>query len=490
MKLTVKDLKKKIKKFTGKISFDWLYNKRVLVILSVVIAVVFWFYITLNVSPTEEKVFAEVPVTIDAKAIEAKGLVLLDIMDTTELGDKTYTIPVTVQGNRYSLTQMKKEDISVVAQLTNVIEDQPNNYMLSLKVTCNNNLYDVVTQSTVESITVKLDSILSKNFTIKTKSNSTATSENENYSMESPSTYIGNEKITEVTITGPQAVVSKIAGVEVFAEGEKNLKETTDFHDGKFILLDENGIQLSGSDLNYISISAIEDRYENIAISDATVTVRVPIRINAGVKVMTVFDEEKVGSNFNFSRIEKLMNISPNDTLEIKYSPGINKEDPVYDIINSLELKIGKIDLSSITPENNVYKYALTLPSGVELTGGMTGNNVEFEVEFDLDGYVSKTLQVKVGENNFRYNSTDTEMNILPSNTINVRFVGPKSEISKLTEDNISSKVTIIADTSTVTTAGTVSLPVNVHINGRTNCWAVGTDEELSLSVAVSEPKN
>ncbi len=487
MKISSKGIKKKLKKITGKISFEWLFDKRVLVILSVVISVVFWFYITLNVSPNEEKTFADVPVTIDLKAIDSKGLVLLDIMDTAALGDKTYTVPVTVRGNRYSLTQLKKEDILVTAQLANVIEDQPNNYTLSLKVTCSNNLYDVTVESSVESITVKLDVLLTKPFAIKTKTNSTATAEKENYAMESPITYVGNEKITDVTISGPQAAVNKIASVEVFAEGAKDLKETTDFADGIFVLLNESGAKISGSDLNYVAVTAIEEQYENIPVSDAKVTVRVPIRVNTTVKIVTAFNESRVGKDFNFAKLESGIKIAPEKNIGIKYAPNINLEDPIYDVIKTLELKTDKIDISSITPTNNVYSFTTSFPAGIELTGGLSGSELTVDVIFDLDGYTTKTLQVNVSEENFKYDSAATEMRIIPSGTLNVTFVGPKAEISKLTDENIAEKVNIIADVSTVTTAGTVSLPVNIHVKGKTSCWVTGTNEELSLSVTVTE---
>ncbi len=490
MKLSLKEIKKKINKVTSRISFEWLFDKRVLVVLSIVISIVFWFYITLNVSPNEEKTFADVPVTIDTKAIDAKGMVLLDIMDTSVLGDKTYNVPVTVHGNRYSLTQIKKEDISVVAQLTNVIEYQPNNYTLALKISCSNNLYDVTTESTVESVTVKLDVVSEKTFTIKTKSNSTATTENESYTMESPGTYIGNEKITDVTVTGPQVVLNRISSVEVFAEGAKNLKETTDFTDGRFVLLDDANKQISGSDLNYVAITAIEEQFENIPVSDAMVTVRVPIRINAEAKIVTSFAEGRVGDNFNFSKLKKLMNISPSETVSVKYPPNIEINTQISEIINNHEIKTGKIDLASITPDKNVYTYALTLPSGVELTGGLTGSNLSVDVKFDLDGYIMREFRVNISEDNFIYDSSETPMTITPSGTIKVTFVGPRTEIMKLTDENISEKVIVDADVSNITTEGTVSLPVNIYIKGRTNCWAVGTDEDLSISATVSVPTN
>lgn len=490
MKLSLKEISKKISKYTSKISFEWIYDKRVLVILSVVISIVFWFYITLNVSPSEEKTFADVPVKIDTSAIEAKGLTLLDIMDTTILGDKTYTVPVVVEGNRYTLTQIDKEDISVVAQLTSIIEQQPNNYTLALKVTCDNSLYDVTTKSSVESITVKLDVISSQTYSIRARTNSTATTELDNYSMESPSVYIGNEKITEVKIEGPQAVIKKVDAVEVFCEGAQGLTQTTDFDGGKFILYDENGNRISGTDLNYVAVTAIEEQFENIPVSDAAVTVRVPLRINAVADIVTSFNENRVGEGFNFSRLKNIINYSPSSKIAIKYTPNIDKNDPINDIVNTLELKIGKIDLTSITPENNVYTYTTTLPAGIELTGELSGNEITVEAEFDLSGYTTKTLRVYLDGNNFTYDSEKTTMNIAPPESIKVTFVGPKNELSKLTEDNISEKVTVIADVSGVSTAGTVSLPVNIHVNGKTNCWVVGTDEELSLSVTVSEPTN
>lgn len=490
MKLSLKEIKKKIHKFTSKISFDWLFDKRVLVVLSVVIAIVFWFYITLNVSPTEEKTFSDVPVTIDPVAIDSKGLVLLDIMDTSILGDKSYSIPVTVEGDRYSLTQLKKDDISVVAQLTNVIEDQPNNYTLALKVTCNNNLYDVTTKTNVESITVKLDVVSSKTYSIKTKSNSTVTAEFENYTMDSPGTYVGNEKITKVDLTGPQSVISRVNSIEIFAEGAKNLTQTTDFSDGRFILLDETGVEISGSDLNYVTVTAKEGQYENVAISDAKITVRVPIRVIEEAKISVGFDESEVGSKFDFSKLERHMVIKPASNVSIKYPPDIDKSDAAS-VINTNELKIGKINLSSITPKNNVYKDKITLPPNVEFTGEIAGDTLEVEVEFDLTSYtMSDILTVEIDEDNFIYdkiqNKDGVELEIIPPSTMTIVLVGPRSEISRINKENISEKVSIVADVSTVNAAGAKSVLVNVFLNGKTGCWVIEDNSNSNLSLYVN----
>lgn len=81
-------------------------------IISLLFAIFMWFYIIQVQDPEVEKTVRNVPVQFTKSELEARGLTLVN--------DKEVQINVKIKGQRKYITGIKKEDITVVADVSNI----------------------------------------------------------------------------------------------------------------------------------------------------------------------------------------------------------------------------------------------------------------------------------------------------------------------------------------------------------------------------------
>lgn len=93
-----------------------IYNNRMVVILSLILSVVIWVFVSIKVSPPQERVIRDVPVKIEMSAsVEAFDLQLF--------GRKDFKVDVTVVGKRYVVAErlLSADDLIVTAS-TNYVD--------------------------------------------------------------------------------------------------------------------------------------------------------------------------------------------------------------------------------------------------------------------------------------------------------------------------------------------------------------------------------
>lgn len=81
-------------------------------IISLLFAIFMWFYIIQVQDPEVEKTVRNVPVQFTKSELEARGLTLVN--------DKEVQINVKIKGRRKYITSIKKEDITIVADVSNI----------------------------------------------------------------------------------------------------------------------------------------------------------------------------------------------------------------------------------------------------------------------------------------------------------------------------------------------------------------------------------
>ena len=484
MKINTKNVFKKIQKVTSKISFDWVFNKKVLVVISVLISLVMWFFVTLNVSNDETKTFYNIPIKIDEEALDAKGLRLVHVTSGGKLADRL--IDVELSGNRFSLGQVNEDDIKVVAQISDVVENKKGEYKLSLKIT-SGSLFNVTpTTNNSTSINVYLDVMSTNTFPLGTPvTNCSAVNGivdgidyGDSYIVDTPTALIDGERVKTVTLEGPQDIMASIASVQVYADGAKNMTQTEKF-DGIINLMDAYGNQISDSDLKYIStvkyetansVEYIEETLDNFAVS-----VEVPIKRTFGMAVQAKVNKEKYGSGF----IMPPLTISP-DVIPVKCLPGNSNYISNSDIINN----VYSIDVNfaeDISLANSKVSAVYDFPSDLEGSGSYAGaESADIGLSFNLKGYESKKLTVPLSSVTLAYDQS-LGVTVTPQDeSISVNFIGPRSEVRKLTAE----RLTIVLKLDSNMESGiTTNVPCNIYINGSTHCWATG---EFSLSVKLA----
>lgn len=434
-----------IGKALGKISFEWVYDKRVLMVLSVICSVVLWFFITANVSPVETKTINSVPITIDTEAVSKLGLEVIEIIGPNELTDRQ--IDVKLSGRRYALSQITAEDITVVAQVSGVTSRGA--YPLSLSITCDSGLNDVaVTAENNQYITVRFDTVKEVAFTIEQVNpiGAKATEVEKNITLDEP-----YSNITALTIRGPSAQVDSIVSVAVVADVNEVLSETKEY-DGRLVLYDANG-----SEISMANLTAVE--YPNVALSELPVKITVPIRKTSKLTLAVNYKSKRAGENFDYSKLK--CTLSPS-VLTVKGEP--SEIDAAFE---SDKLIIGEIDLAALSTKNKTFTFTPSFATGIEVLGEVS----EVTASFKLSGYKEKTITAQQGVSSFTVAGDSDKKVTFETNEIEVVIVGPSAQVNKLSAEDL----IIEADISGKDVSGACSVAVNVYVKDNSYCWAYGT---------------
>ena len=84
----------------------WMHNKKVVMTVSLVCAIIFWGIINVSESPNITRDIHNVPVVISLEGTAAK-----DVFDLDVVGGEERTVTVTVSGPRYIVAGLTAEDI-------------------------------------------------------------------------------------------------------------------------------------------------------------------------------------------------------------------------------------------------------------------------------------------------------------------------------------------------------------------------------------------
>lgn len=395
-------------------------NKKFLIALSILIAVIAWFTVATTFDPYQERVISDVPITLNlaGTTAEAQQLSVIDGQDTT--------IDVKIQGKRYLIADVTADDLVVTPNLATVTA--PGQYEVSLSVqTKDPNETDFSIRGYTQTVTLRFDHVKSVNFDLKAKAEFVTAQEG--YIKETPTA-----TPQSVVITGAQSEVEQIA--ECVVEYDKSaVLSSTLTAEGKLVLYDASGKKL---DLKYVSFS------------ETTFQITVPIYLEKEFPIELSF-----------------INTNGIDTSKFNYTLSV---DTVHlagpeEIISKREkVTIGPLDLTKLDI-GSVFMFPLDLDAG-EIDIDNVG---EVTVEIDSTNFAKSTMQIS--EDNIVLKNAPADLNVtLHSTSINnVKMVGSKSDIESLTASELFASV----DLSNVE-EGTSRVRVSIYATGNKFVWAVG----------------
>ena len=222
-------------------------NNLTLKIISVLIAFVAWLLVIENMDRESYATFRDISIDMTNVEESISTLGLNSISPDVELAN------VNVSGVMYAVGNLKKEDISVAPDVSKVTGAGV--YELPLVGTIKNSGSEVQISSVVPSrITVRFDTLHSKTLAIESSLNG----------LKSEVGYLIQDELVnpaQVTITGPEAEVSRISRCEIRTEVSEKLKETYS-KKSAIVLLDKNGTEISSDNIT-------------MDVSEATVTIPV-----------------------------------------------------------------------------------------------------------------------------------------------------------------------------------------------------------------------
>ncbi len=427
----------KTKKFNLR---NLLYNKKFLVILSLLLSFSIWLGVMISRNPIRTQSFTDIPLNISVENTPA-GEIGLGIV--SDIASQKFT--VTVSGPNYVVSQLKSSDIMLSASVVDITE--AGEYELDVVASRNSNL-DGYSFSSVSPNKIKvafdyMDG--SKEFTVIPKLAGVGASDG----LEAESPIIANPDQSVVTIKGRRSVIDKIASVVAYAEVNKTLSSAQSY-DASLILYDENEkiIYRYGNDGVY---DANDNLVDNTYITPSFTSIKVtqPISKRAKITVVPVFNNKP--SALTDSMFKYTVDHS---TVTVIGTP---------DVVSKLEkITLSPIDFRDISTSNTEFEVSASLPDGVKIID----NIQSFKVKIDLKKFTEKTFTVS----NHQIAGTSSSMSASVSGNVkNVKICGPADVIKKITADDLYAYVDM-KDKS----AGTHTVDTVIRSDKYPVIWQVG----------------
>lgn len=402
-------------------------SKWVYILLSLLLAVMFWMYVRLEVDPEDSTTIHNVPIELTGtNVLTGQGLTVTGI--STETVDLRVSATVSVIDNliRY------RDDIYIPLDVSRLTEGE-NRLTYQPKWPENFNTSDVVLQGKDPgTITVTVGKLYTSTFNVDFRLDGQVA---EGYQMGTPTI-----EPTTVTVSGSAEEVSKVAKVVAVLENE-NLDQRF-AGDLPLTLLDSQGNPLT--DLN-------------VTLSSDTAYVVVPVVVEKEVKLTVNFQNGggATTDDITYDIDPKTITVSGEES----------------DINNLTELSIGSIDLAKVVG-TNTFTFPISLDPSLENVSGETDATVTVTV---------KGLDTKVF-------TVDNISIIQPANGYNGVAVTQEKQITVRgkTEDLEAvdaSQLRIVADLTDYTSTGQISVPVRVYLDTNRSVGVIG---EYSIVVNIS----
>ena len=402
-------------------------SKWVYILLSLLLAVMFWMYVRLEVDPEDSTTIHNVPIELTGtNVLTGQGLTVTGI--STETVDLRVSATVSVIDNliRY------RDDIYIPLDVSRLTEGE-NRLTYQPKWPENFNTSDVVLQGKDPgTITVTVGKLYTSTFNVDFRLDGQVA---EGYQMGTPTI-----EPTTVTVSGSAEEVSKVAKVVAVLENENLDQRFTG--DLPLTLLDSQGNPLT--DLN-------------VTLSSDTAYVVVPVVVEKEVKLTVNFQNGggATTDDITYDIDPKTITVSGEEN----------------DINNLTELSIGSIDLAKVVG-TNTFTFPISLDPSLENVSGETDATVTVTV---------KGLDTKVF-------TVDNISIIQPANGYNGVAVTQEKQITVRgkTEDLEAvdaSQLRIVADLTDYTSTGQISVPVRVYLDTNRSVGVIG---EYSIVVNIS----
>ena len=366
-------------------------RKIVHALLSILIACGLWIYVITTENPDDEVVLHDVPVVLSGETfLYERGLMLAD--------RTTPTITLTLSGKRSDLNKVNKSNVTVVADLSRI----PSSGKHALG-------YDIVFPGDVPDNAINVESRFPDRVSVTTEGRS-----QKNVQLlvtfigELPEGYIANKEdlvldSAYVSAIGPTAVLDTIdhAKVEVDLSNRK----------------------ASFSEIfTYTFCDAAGNPVEDVSRVETKVTsVNLAMKIQRLKEVQLVVDVTYGGG-------------ASTNTTEVVLDPETIQVTGSDQLLEGLDkLKLGSINLADLIEDTEI-TFPIELPEGVNNVTGVT----EATVTVKFKSLVTKTLNITSVEG---VNAPDGMEAEILTKALEVTLRGPKEQIGRLTEENVTIRV-------------------------------------------------
>lgn len=383
--------------------------------LSVLIALVLWFYVVNVLDPVTDVEIKEIsPVFLGSDEL----MISKNLMVTNQ---DDYLVSVVISGKRNELVTVDNEDIRVDVDLSKL--KGPGVYTLPYTVILPSDDIKVLRKHPAQ-LEVKLDRVSTAIIPVKIAIEGSVA---EGYMTGEPTSIPSG-----VSITGLLQDIGKISYAQV--KVKKTDINTTISEHMRFDFYDSDG--------KLLQLDSVEPESE-------TVEVNIPVLkvVDVPLKVDIVEGGGARGQNLKYKIKPEFITIAG--------------EERLVDALDSI--KVGVLDLSKIGGSNKT-DFVITLPENIRNISGEVSAEVEYSI-IGLKSKVFRTSQIEIINIPAGYSIEPV------TNSIDVNIRGTEDGLSKLLPDNIHA----ISDlTATILSPGRHTIPAHIEIQGVTGVGAVG----------------
>lgn len=414
-----------------KLSLNKLFqNNKFLIILSLVISTITWVYMSMGTTNDTSVTISNIPIQIELPdQLVNNGLQVFS--------DTEQTATVTVTGSRAVLGSISTKDITVTAATNGI--DSAGTYQISLSAVKTNPSanFQIISTVTPSNVNVIVDYLRETSFPIQ-----------ENVVYKVADGYYASTSLASknITVSGPQTEIAKIAKVSASAELDGILDDSTSAT-ADILLYDKSG--------NRISTDLLKMEF-------GTVEASISVLPEKTVKVVPEFMNKPEGLNLG----DDMLSVEPSEIL---------LAGPKKVLDNTKSIKLESIDFATLS--NKRYEYndqGINIPIDCK----NISNSTAAKVVLDLSSLSKKTYTVdsfKVSGLSSEYKADVTQTNM------SVTVIGSKKELENLK----SSDIECIIDTSDQSgTVGSVQMPVTFKLKGTSTCWVSGS---YKANITISE---
>lgn len=431
------DEKKKPLHFLGLIKglTKFFFGNVWIVLVSVILAFIAWFAISVNEFPEIDRSFIGIP-------IEAEPTDFMKNNNLQIIGDYTGTTDIRISGKRYEISDLKDTDFTASLDLSNV--RRAGTYDLSVAIACKNEKIDYsLLENTQMAVTITVDEIATREFTIDASAPD----------ISLPEGYYVDEITANpptVAITGSVSVLDEISRVEANASYDGSTLESHEVRTG-LTIYKSNGSRVDNS---------------TVKLSTENVLVNIPILI-----------QKELPLKFRFTGVPQNFDI---ETLGYTMQPtSIMVAAPDGSINNLSELELeDPINLTDIRINQTTSTVPIKLPEGYKNLSGINSVRITWDIAdySKLDFPVSNITIVNEPDN----------MNVsVITQELTLTVIGPSEDINALSSSDFYITANLL---SASLHDGSQDVPVSIIISGSSGktCWAVGSYKITVSAVTTS----
>lgn len=391
------------------------------ILMSVLLAVLFWLYVRAELDPSQTSWFYHVPVEITGSTVLTRqGLTVANLSQST--------VDLRIEGPASVLDSLSRsrKDLSVTLDVSKCTEGE-NKLVYTPNWPVNINTDSIVTiDRDPETITVTVEKLYTSSFNVEFQLKGTVA---DGYQAGTPA--INPET---VVVSGPAEQVSRVKKVVAVLETE-NLDQRF-AGDLPLILLDENGEQITDAEVTLDSPTAY-------VVLPVVVVKDIPLTVNFQPGGGATIDDITYEIN------PKSLMVSGAES----------------DMESLSEISLGSVDLSKVVG-TNTFTFPIDLDASLENVTGSTSATVTVTV----NGLDTRSFDV---DNIQMVNIPDGYQVTLATQVRTVKVRGKQEDLNNID----ASQLSIVADLSDVDFTGLYSVPaskVKVYLNADSSVGVIG----------------